>query len=482
MKKLSLLIVIGLAMASAFGKPVEMKEVVIAGKVINRTENTPKVIKFNFCNPLIPGAQSAIINAKGEFIANQDMMYTQNMTVNILNHFINLYVKPGDSVHLTIDAAKLAEPNFNWLTIEGDDADISRQLNLCVNYLYRLPIPSNNINLPPEEMVLALKKDHERYLKMLDKYATDNHLDPMVKEWAKMDLKYMISNQIIDYGAMKNSAVAADALLKVYSDPFFDMYDPENFRSMMFRYHLGTYMHVLLKTDSTIAMRAKNSLVLTARRAVSVILKQPAGEGRDYMLYEYLTSSMNENPSILDSIPNLNQLFNKAVFVNQLKKVYEIKVKPSFPETLIKGINYLERTGNTVLLPTLDVFKYLRTKYKGKVIYIDVYATWCGPCQEEMKNTPALQQSMKGKDIVFVNLCLQSTESDWEKLIKDRKIEGENYFFTDDATKLFMGTYRLSGYPSYILMGKDGKIASMNAPRPSETSIVRKKILTLIND
>ena len=88
---------------------------------------------------------------------------------------------------------------------------------------------------------------------------------------------------------------------------------------------------------------------------------------------------------------------------------------------------------------------------------------------------------MKDKDAIFVNLCLQSTVSHWMELVRKRSIGGENYFFTDDATKLFMGTYRLSGYPSYLLMDRQGRLVTTTAPRPSEARAVKETILKLLD-
>lgn len=84
-----------------------------------------------------------------------------------------------------------------------------------------------------------------------------------------------------------------------------------------------------------------------------------------------------------------------------------------------------------------------------------------------MRETPELHKLMQGKDVVFVNLCLGSDREAWHKLIGQQRLEGENYWFDGDATQLMLGAYSLSGYPTYILVGRDGKIVTMKAGRPS---------------
>lgn len=467
----------GIAMPLVYG--AEREEVVISGKVINITETTPKVIKFNFCNPLIKGAQSAQLDQNGRFTVRQGMIYTQNMTVHFLRYFINLYVQPGDSVHLTIDAARLDQPDFAWLTLEGDHADISTQLNLCVNHLYQLPMHSNNLSLSPPDMLAAAKQDYQYYLQHLEKYAKEKHLLPVVTEWAKRDLRLLVSNSIADYGMQKSGSWAERrARAKLFADPFFDMHNPENSQSMLFESHIGNYIFALTRSDSTLTGTGKPAETL--QKTIALLSGEPAGEVRDYMLYQTCLPYIKKYPGLLDSIPDLSPLFTKAIFYFALKKVSENVAPAVFPETVIRGITYLTAEGKALPVPETDVIRYLKNRYPGKVIYIDVYATWCGPCLEEMRYAPTLHKEMK--DVVFVNLCLQSAVSNWMELVRKRSLAGENYFFTDDATKLFMGTYKLSGYPSYLLMDRQGRLVTTSAPRPSEAKAVKETLLKLLNE
>jgi thiol-disulfide isomerase/thioredoxin len=250
---------------------------------------------------------------------------------------------------------------------------------------------------------------------------------------------------------------------------------------MMFPYHLSNYIYYKLSADSTINQAAKQGCAVEAEeKVVTLILQEPAGECRDYMLYHHLAVTVSYATGILDSLKNVDHWFTKDIYYDALKGLAEKVTKPKFPKTKIKGMKYLSKM-EVVSLRATDAFEYFRLKYPGKVVYIDVYATWCGPCLEEMKSTPHLYRAVRDKDVVFVNFSLQSTETDWKALIKENHIEGENYLFSDDATKLFMGTYRLSGYPSYILINKQGQIVSTNAPRPSEKSFITIALIGLLS-
>ncbi len=482
MKKLSLLLVAALTVASTLGYSKDVKPVIITGKVVNVTSETPRVIKFNFIDPFIDGSLSVEISDSGEFRVQQDMLYIHNMTVNYSKHFINLYVQPGDSVHLVIDASLINKPKFEWLTITGDNALIKSQLNLCAYYMYTLPTRELNMNLPPDAMLAAVKQNYDRYMLALNEYSQENNLDPVVIKWVKKDIKYIISNSILDYGHMKDGSLSdKESRINIFTDPFFDMYNPENFQSMLFPYHLDNYVSFLKRIDPSISDQT-NTEAGIMKKIAALIGKLPAGECRDYMLYSQLKRFASKTPGILNSINDLNTRFTTAIYYDQLKKTAEVITKPVFPTTKVSGIKYLTKSDTQLNIPKTDVFTYLAAKYPGKVLYIDVYATWCKPCLDELKYTPSLYKAMKDKDVVFVNLCLASSSANWQKLVKEKSIKGQNYFFADDATKLFMGNYKLQGYPSYILVNKQGQIVTTGAPRPSDKSELYNYIDKLLND
>lgn len=104
-----------------------------------------------------------------------------------------------------------------------------------------------------------------------------------------------------------------------------------------------------------------------------------------------------------------------------------------------------------------DLFDTIMKKYRGKVIFVDFWATWCGPCRSGMERIKPLKEEMKGKDVVFVYLTNPSSpKKTWEMLIPD--IEGEHYYLTQDEWNATAARFKVSGIPHYVLVDKSGKI------------------------
>ncbi len=100
---------------------------------------------------------------------------------------------------------------------------------------------------------------------------------------------------------------------------------------------------------------------------------------------------------------------------------------------------------------------------KGKVIYLDLWATWCGPCIAEMPHFEKLKQKYAGREIAFVSLSIDENTSIWKKSVPARKADGLQWFIS--RNKLL--DYNVVTIPRTIVIDRSFKIADLNAPVPS---------------
>jgi len=109
--------------------------------------------------------------------------------------------------------------------------------------------------------------------------------------------------------------------------------------------------------------------------------------------------------------------------------------------------------------------------YKGKYVYIDVWATWCGPCKQQIPFLQKLEEKYHGKNIEFVSISIDQPglKDNWRKMIADKKRGGVQLFANGDQA--FSSAYQISGIPRFILIDPHGNIVEANAPRPSDPSL-----------
>ncbi len=135
------------------------------------------------------------------------------------------------------------------------------------------------------------------------------------------------------------------------------------------------------------------------------------------------------------------------------------------------SFNYPDTNGKNVSLADL----------KGKYVYVDVWATWCGPCKREIPFLKKLDSEYKDKDIAIVSLSIDKPEhkDKWLKMVADENLQGIQIMADKDWNSDFVRAYNITGIPRFILIDKEGNIVDANAPRPSNPNL--KELFNSLN-
>ncbi len=120
---------------------------------------------------------------------------------------------------------------------------------------------------------------------------------------------------------------------------------------------------------------------------------------------------------------------------------------------------------------TIDGKTMKLSDLKGKVVVLDFWASWCGPCMAEMAASKKLEEKYKGKDLVFLYVSLDADDAAWKKALDKLEVEG---IHMRDGVGGWNGpvakAYGLQSVPSYYIIDKQGRYAMDVSPRPSQTS------------
>lgn len=149
-------------------------------------------------------------------------------------------------------------------------------------------------------------------------------------------------------------------------------------------------------------------------------------------------------------------------FKEKLTTKYNL-IKNLTPGNESPSFSYPDKDGNNVSLEML----------KGKIVYIDVWATWCGPCKREIPYLKELTSNYEGKDIAFVSISIdeQKDYEKWLAMLNEKEMEGFQLFADKAWASSFVKDYAIQGIPRFILIDKDGVIISADADRPSNPEL-----------
>jgi thiol-disulfide isomerase/thioredoxin len=133
---------------------------------------------------------------------------------------------------------------------------------------------------------------------------------------------------------------------------------------------------------------------------------------------------------------------------------------------------------NCTMSPSFDYDNYYggKTKledFKGKYVYIDVWATWCGPCLAEIPSLKKIEEKFHDRNIAFVSISIDKLKDidKWKSMVKAKELGGVQVFADNDWNSQFVKDYAISGIPRFILIDPNGKIVKADAARPSSPSL-----------
>jgi len=111
--------------------------------------------------------------------------------------------------------------------------------------------------------------------------------------------------------------------------------------------------------------------------------------------------------------------------------------------------------------------------FKGKYVYIDVWATWCGPCISEIPFLNKVEKAYQGKNIEFVSISIDDLNDYdiWKTMIKEKELSGVQLFADKSWDSEFVENYKISGIPRFILIDPKGNIITSDAPSPSNNKL-----------
>lgn len=135
-------------------------------------------------------------------------------------------------------------------------------------------------------------------------------------------------------------------------------------------------------------------------------------------------------------------------------------------------INFSTEALNDIMIAVDDSeinFADILEIYKGKTIFIDIWAGWCNDCIKGMPKVKKLQK--KNKNVVFLFLSLDKTTENWKKAIKTFKIKGEHYYIASGWKGAFCSSIDLDWIPRYIVINPEGEISLFKAIKADDDRI-----------
>ena len=156
--------------------------------------------------------------------------------------------------------------------------------------------------------------------------------------------------------------------------------------------------------------------------------------------------------------------------------------------TLSKHIDLVNKLKSGQPFPALPALtdlndkevKYEHLPLKNKLLFIDIWATYCPDCRKELPALEALQEDYKAQPITFVSISVDRDKEAWKAMVKEKKLRGIHLYASPETKELFKELYDLRSIPRYMLIDEKGNIINANLPMPSDKNLKELITATLI--
>lgn len=396
-----------------------------------------------------------ILNENGE--GDVTIHLTENTFAQLIfgKMATNLYLQSGKDVELTFINDR--DWRGDLMEVTCDDGGINQFLRKHSARTFSIA-SSTSFDLKEDKFLLSV----EQIIKGLNEYtenaAIPQNLKPILKDAARFE----VLNEIFKYPRFHRYG---EKLSKEYYDSFvkFNTYIFNSYVENRDYLNITSYRRFITNwVFELMQLRCHGeSLLYKNENACHYILENTKDDQlKEYFLHTTIVPYIKkESPTGADTLISIYKRNVKTpIYTISFQNEYD-KWKDAMPGKKAFDFRYPDFNGNEVRL----------SDFKGKAVFIDVWATWCAPCCHEIPFVKALEEKYKDKNIVFISLSTDKDEDAWKKMVKSQKMEGIQ--LNIHKNRDFMKSLNITSIPRFIIIDKEGNLVNAVAPKPSSGKV-----------
>jgi thiol-disulfide isomerase/thioredoxin len=473
----------------------------ISGQLINSKKPDTLTLRIPFVYDYYTTPVIKIpVNGNGSFTYTIPLSTQKFATLTYQHKTTTLLLKPGKSLTIVMDTTGAIQ-NFGGTTasvnqtlyyVKLNEASFFMQDNSKTNAYAKL-----NFAQVQEQVVkpwLAMRNESIKQI-------VASRLSEPDKKLIAAEIKYHAYTELDNFvrtTLTMNFKESSKILLSVYEGA---TPNPDIFPAgPMYYYYANSYLGYLenqvFATYDAKDEKSKEPFFRTYKMTMDSATRMVKLKGKNYFKWYVLNLYFNRDVAERYLAQNIyNQVYDKDISHALLLMA---DFKTYFPQSAYTGIlqqkvdelttRYQQNAGSSGI-KIWDGYSKITSIYdvvnqlKGKVIYLDVWGTWCPPCKEELRFNPQLKQHFKDKNVVFVYLDMDDDllDANWRSFIAAngltgihlRKSKTDIQPFWDE---LLPAKGKRENYPSYFIFDKNGKLVQADAKRPSDEGALYNQI------
>ncbi len=189
-----------------------------------------------------------------------------------------------------------------------------------------------------------------------------------------------------------------------------------------------------------------------------------SAKAKEYLLYVYLNRiAKSDSQKLSTYISIFKKYSNDKKLIEGFESAFLVDIE-ALKQNTSEVVLYDENKKATTLSAIIEA-------NKGKIIYVDFWASWCAPCRAAFPSSRKLHEEFKEKEIVFLYLSTDANFEAWKKANQFEKLTENSYFIINPKTSEYLKKLAIDFIPRYVLINSNGEISNSKAPSPDSEKI-----------
>ncbi|MGK0391715.1 MAG: thiol-disulfide isomerase/thioredoxin [Maribacter sp.] len=454
------------------GEEVIPKTAKISGLVKSLTDKEINIMEYG--NPFNFDAENKVkIDAKGNFEIELELKEGQYYYVIYKRQSQLIYLNPGDDLEMVFDGRKInttvtyigsAKEANDFLKERVGMDKISQQMvnHEGVKYgLYQLDWDAYKKVIDENKAVMQTALDKfkkgktkkgsmARFIK-LEQANIDGTWGFFSMQYPAHHAHFTKKAPVDVWAGLDYTAIEKDLLKD----------DESLLMSKSYRDFLNQYIMALTERkliESKTLVRSKSEFINRTYQNADNVFEWK-------WLQEYVKTRLLYEQIDKHGITNMEKSVNDFRTLPIKRNEYKVAVQKSWDKWALtmSGAQAPEIVGTNI-----DGKEVKLSDFKGKLVYVDVWATWCGPCRKEIPFLKATEEKYHGKDVVFLSVSIDKDKNKWQKMVVDQALGGVQIHMPGGWGADICKKYNITGIPRFMLIDKEGKIINTKTFRPSQ--------------
>jgi len=405
---------------------------------------------------------------------------------------INFIYHPGDSINIQFSAnddplSLLKTVNFTGDRKEtNNDLIVFQRLREENKLGYDVIDPSVAYRLDVKDFTLKMDTVKQKQLKLYNQYITEFSPNNEVKQWTRQyalqTYYYFLEDYALDDQASVKKNIPRDYFN--YNKEILPLSREKLVGWIILNSRINSYWRNNVEKNIETVL-SDNIKEIKKIDTDSLVIQYVNSNVQDRLLSElliasYFTTLLGSN--IVDGYKKhemaLEEIIKTPLITDNLKKhyatAYDFINKPN-----VYTNEVLKKMDGT---PIKDTFSKILAENEGKVLYIDCWATWCGPCLKAMPDSKKMIKEYQDEEVAFIYVCIESDEDLWKRTISELNLGGgQHYLLNTEQSSYFREALDIQGIPEYILIDKNKNIVEKGNHIYPGGELTKEKMKELLN-